>query len=91
MNIVKEKEFYQKQRDFLAKHDCRMEQSGDCDCYYKNWMAEDGAFMIEINRVVYQDIEAETKGIKVKATVTLIETECYSTEFGSMYMYIQRP
>lgn len=87
MNKVAMNEFYEAQRNFLNKHDCRMEQSGDCKCYYKNWMSEDGSFMVEINRIITEEVEVEVKGIKCKVQVKLFETECYSSEFGSMYMY----
>ena len=87
MNRVTFKEFYSKQADFLSKHDCRMQQEGDVNCYYKYWMSEDGAMMTEINRVVTEEIEVEVKGVKCKVKVKLFETECYSTEFGSMYLY----
>lgn len=87
MNKVTMKDYYNTQSEFLAKHDCRMEQNGDCNCYYKNWSSEDGAFMVEINRVVTEEVEVEVKGVKCKVQVKLFETECYSSEFGSMYLY----
>ena len=89
MNKVEMKEFYERQADFLHRHDCRMEQSGDVSCYYKNWMSEDGSFMTEINRIVTEEVEVEVRGIRCKVQVRLFETECYSSEWGSMYLYQQ--
>ena len=87
MNKVDMNSYYEKQANFLAKHDCRMEQDGDCDCYRKTWMSDDGAFMIEINRVITECATVNVKGIECKVKVKLFETECYSSEFGSMYLY----
>lgn len=87
MNRVTMKQFYEAQADFLARHDCRMDQNGDVNCYYKNWWSEDGSFMTEANRIVTEEVEVEVKGVKCKVKIKLFETECYSSEFGSIYMY----
>ena len=56
--------------------------------YHKTYHAADGAFMVEINRAVYEEMDFETKGVEIKMTIKLFETECYnSDEAGSVYHY----
>lgn len=52
--------------------------------YVKTYAFESGATMTEINRPVWETVETEVevKGIKVKVkeTVKLLETECWTTD-----------
>lgn len=87
MNRVTFQEYYKAQADFLSKHDCHMSQEGDINYYTKHWYSEDGAEMYEINRIINVPKKVEEKGVEVIVRILLWESECWSTEFGSMYLY----
>lgn len=92
MNKVTMAEFYDKQAKFIRNHQiARIDTSPMMNSTYsKHYVAVDGAEMWEFNRIITETVEAEVKGIKVKAEVKLWETECWSTDFfKSMYLYQQ--
>ena len=75
--------------DFIKKHrraDWTVETSGmdEYGKYYKTYNFTDGAQLFEVNRPVYEEVEAEVevKGVKVviKDTVKLFETEAWNTD-----------
>lgn len=87
MNKVTFKEYYDAQAEFLSKHDCRIYYEGDCNYYSKHWASEDGAEMYEVNRIINVPRKLIEKGVEVIVRILLWESECWSTEFGSMYLY----
>lgn len=90
MRIVTNKEYYERVREFVSNNDMyRVETSPlESDTYIKTYYCENGACGHEINRVVYEDVEVEVKGLKFKVTVKLLETEWFdSINAESIYMY----
>lgn len=90
MEIVTMKQYYEVIQKFVAKHSIeKVETSPFVDGqYYKNYLGENGSAGTEINRVVYETVEVEVKGLKVKVEVKLLETEWFDTDNGkSIYMY----
>ena len=80
--------FREYQEDLIAfcqkhnkKAECRVETSPfENNQYHKNYLYSDGATFTEINEIVYEEVEIEVHGIKVKTTVELFRTEYYSTD-----------
>lgn len=90
MRIVTMHEYYEEMGKFLTKHkEWRVITSPfSNDQWCKDYLCEDGAMGKEINRVVYETVEVEVKGIKVKVSIKLLETEWFDTDNGySIYMY----
>ncbi len=90
MTILKNKEYYETIADFCKKHEMyKVETSSLVDGQYiKKYLCEDGAMGTEINRPVYEQVEVEVKGLKVKVEVKLLETEWFDSDNGkSIYMY----
>lgn len=92
MNKLTMKEFYEKQGEFLRKHEVVSVYTSNLihDSYRKHYIANDGAEMWEDNRVITEEVEVEVRGIKCKAIVKMWETECWSTDDSkSIYFYQQ--
>lgn len=91
MNKVTMKQLYDAQAEFIRHHEiAKIETSPmENNSYSKHYIAEDGSEMWEFNRIITEEVEVEVKGIKAKAEIKLWETECWSTEFKSMYLYQQ--
>lgn len=92
MKIVSMKEYYEVQSKFVSKHEheiSKVERSPFTDNqWHKTYLCEDGALGTEINRIVYEQVEVEVKGLKVKVEVKLLETEWFDTDNGtSTFMY----
>ena len=91
MNKVTMKQLYDVQAEFIRRHEIdKIETSPmENNSYSKHYISEDGSEMWEFNRIVTEKVEVEVKGIKAIAEIKLWETECWSTEFPSMYLYQQ--
>lgn len=89
MTIVSNKEYYERIRKFVEKHDVvRVETSALEDGKWnKTYLCAD-ATGFETNREVWEEVEVEVKGLKCKAKVHLLETEWFDTDNAeSIYMY----
>lgn len=93
------KNYLEYKRAFIQKHkkaDWTVDTSAmDADGkYYKTYTFTDGAQLIEVNRPVYETVEAEVevKGIKVtlKETVKLFETEAWNTDNANSVKFYER-
>lgn len=91
MNKVTMKEFYERQSEFIRKHPIAKIDTTPMinNAYMKHYIAEDGAEMWESNRIITHRAEVEAYGIKIMVDVKLWETECWSSESPSMYLYQQ--
>lgn len=91
MNKVTMSQFYEAQMKFINQHTILKVETSPMEnnSYSKHYLAEDGSEMWEFNRIITEKVEVEVKGIKAKAEIKLWETECWSTEFKSMYLYQQ--
>jgi len=90
MKIIKMKEYYELLQKFVNNHEvANVETSSMINGEWnKKYFCEDGAFGTEINRVIYEQVEVEVKGLKIKVDVKLLETEWFDTDNGaSIYMY----
>ncbi|MBO7715933.1 MAG: hypothetical protein J6S85_20380 [Methanobrevibacter sp.] len=90
MKILSMKEYYEELSKFVNKHEVsRIVTSPFTNNeWYKDYLCEDGAVGKEINRVVYEQVEVEVKGLVCKVEVKLLETEWFDTDNGtSIYMY----
>lgn len=72
-------------------HTSPMDSSGT---YVKNYVFTDGAVLTEVNRPVYETVEAEVevKGVKVKIKqeVKLMETEAWNTDNAESVKFYER-
>lgn len=90
MKIVKNVEYYERVKSFCSKHELYKVETSPLEnnTYYKKYLCEDGSIGTECNRVVYEEVEVEVKGIKCKVQVKLLETEWFDSDNGSsIYMY----
>lgn len=90
MKIVSMKEYYEAVSKFVNKHEVAKVETSPMtnNQWYKDYLCDDGATGKEINRVVYEQVEVEVKGLKVKVEIKLLETEWFDTDNGtSIYMY----
>lgn len=91
MNIVTREEYNEVVGKFFANHVVINVETSPMvnDEYHKVYHCENGACLYEHNRIVVEEAEVEVKGIKVNVNIKLWETETWSTEFPSMYLYEQ--
>jgi len=90
MKILTMAEYYQTIQEFVSKHEINKVETSELvnGQWSKNYYGEDGSAGTEINRIVYENVEVEVKGLKVKVEVKLLETEWFDTDNGkSVYMY----
>lgn len=90
MKIVTMKEYYEAVGNFVNKHEIANVSTSNIvnGDYHKTYMCEDGATGWEINRVIYETRELEVKGLNIKVSIKLLETEWFDTDNGkSIYMY----
>lgn len=81
--------------DFIKKHYdsdwtvqiSPMDKNGQ---YAKNYIFEDGAVLTEINRPVYEEVEVEVKGVRVKVEVKLMETEAWNTDDATSVKWYEK-
>ena len=91
MDVVTYQDYFDIKQNFIKKHNydfvldtSPMNSSGG---YHKVYMFRDGAAWYESMNPVFQDVEIEVKGVKLTVTVKLLETEFWTSEFGSKYYY----
>lgn len=91
MNIVTREKYYEVLREFFDKHVIINVETSPMvnNDYHKTYHCEDGICLYENNRIVTEEVDVKVKGVKAKATVRLWETEIWSDEFPSMYLYEQ--
>lgn len=89
MTIVNSKEYYERIRKFVEKHEViRVETSAFEDGqWHKTYICEN-ATGYEINREVWEETEVEVKGVKCNVKIHLLETEWFDSDnASSIYMY----
>ena len=90
MTILTMKEYYTVVSKFVNNHEVAKVETSPMinNTWYKNYLCEDGAAGTEVNRVVYEKVDVEVKGLKIQVEVKLLETEWFDTDSGkSVYMY----
>lgn len=74
-----------------AVHTSPMDEYGQ---YVKNYLFTDGAALTEVNRPIYETVEAEVevKGIKftLRQQVKLMETEAWNTDDAKSVKFYER-
>lgn len=83
--VVSFREYQEDLKAFCEKHN----KNSECTIvtspftnnqYHKSYMYSDGATFTEINERIFEEIETEIHGIKVKTMVELFRTEYWSTD-----------
>ena len=90
MKIVSMSDYYKTVQEFVSKHQVNKVETSELvnGQWHKNYLCEDGSAGTEVNRTVYETVEVEVKGLKIKVEVKLLETEWFDTDNShSVYMY----
>lgn len=90
MKIVSVKEYYDAIKKFVNKHEVVKVITSPMveEQWYKDYLTEDGAFAKEVNRILYEYVEVEVKGLKCEVEIKLLETEWFDSDNGySIYVY----
>ena len=90
MNILNSKEYSKKKLEFLKEADDWKVETSPMDeygTYVKTYICSNGNVLTEVNRPVYETVEVEVKGVKVKVQVKLFESEMFSNKWGSVFTY----
>lgn len=89
MTVITMHEYLERKMDFMKKHG-EWKESGNVsgETINKILVFEDGATWTEITRPVYEKTTVTVKGLNLKTTVKLYETEIYNTDNSkSVYLY----